>query len=766
MANSSWRYIGKRIRRKEDLRVLLGETRYVDDINDKRPLLLGILRSQYAKAGFKVDFSSIREDPRVLLCISGEDIDRDTREIPLISAPSGCKKLPWKALAIGKTNFVGEPLAAIVIEGDAYQLYDILEQIAISYEPEEPLTDAIKAMNANQTIHQKLESNVVYSTELKRGDVESAFADADAIISETFSITRQYGAAMEPRGAIADYERSSSQLTVYSSTQWPHFVRTLLAETLNHPESKIRVIAPDVGGGFGNKQDLYREEVLVSYAAKKLGRRVKWTATRSEDFTSTVHSGDQIHYAEIAVSKEGQILALRDHIIADVGSYGPMSLGPPYLTLLNMTGPYMIENVAIRLDCVATNKTPVGAYRGFGQQQAAFVLERLVDEAAIRLGLDSITIRKINVAKSFPYRTATGRVIDTGDYVSMLKEAENILKSLSQSRSERPDEILSVGIAFGFESAGIGPSFIQAASGARHKGYESMTVRILPDGMVEVLTALSPHGQGLETTLSQVCADLLGISPEEVEVRHGDTLATPYGYGTWGSRSAVVGAGALYRCVEQLKAQMLLVASKFYDVPIHSLVFEEGMVKHKDDPSRSITLKQLAKIAYEAVAIPAPLEATSVYEPEGLTVSGGLHLVLVSIDKETSAVRILNYTDIEDSGVMINPDIVEGQLHGGITQGIASFLFEGLQYSEEGQLLTNSFMEYLIPTAKEVPNFDIKHLDSPTNLNPLGIKGIGESGIVGPSAAIANAIRRATLHQNPNLKFNSTPFLPFILRSE
>ncbi|MEM3267868.1 MAG: molybdopterin cofactor-binding domain-containing protein [Conexivisphaerales archaeon] len=376
--------------------------------------------------------------------------------------------------------------------------------------------------------------------------------------------------------------------------------------------------------------------------------------------------------------------------------------------------------------------------------------------------MDPITIRRINVVKRFPYRTATDRVIDTGNYVAMLDEGEGIMKKYSNVKSDDDSEVLGVGLAFGFESSGIGPSFIQAAAGARHKGYETMTVRILPDGKVEIFTALSPHGQGLETTLSQVCADLLGISPDDVEVRHGDTMSTPYGYGTWGSRSAVIGAGALYSCVEQLKAQMILVASKFFGVPIHSLVYEDGKLRHESDVSKILTLRQLAKIAYDALIIPAPLEATSVYEPEGLTVSGGLHVVLLSVNKETGITRILRYTCVEDSGLMINPDVVEGQLHGGITQGISSLLMEGLHYTEEGHLTTNSFMEYLIPTAMEVPNFEIKHIDIPTNLNPLGIKGIGESGIIGPSAAIANGIRRAL---PDSIKVNSTPFYSYQLWS-
>lgn len=517
----------------------------------------------------------------------------------------------------------------------------------------------------------------------------------------------------------------------------------------------VRVIAPDVGGGFGNKQDLYREEVLVSYAAKKLARPVKWVATRSEDFISTVHSGDQIHKAEMALSRDGSILALKDHFVADVGAYGPMSLGPPYLTLLNMTGPYRIDNVDIETKCVVTNKVPIGAYRGFGQQQAAFVLERLVDEAARTLGMHPIQIRRVNAVDTFPYKTATGRVIDTGNYTSMLQKAEQTFKQFSELRLG-PYYMHGVGVAFGFESSGIGPSFIQNSSGARHKGYETMTVRIHPDGKIEIFTALSPHGQGLETTLSQVCADLLGVRPEDVVVRHGDTMSTPYGFGTWGSRSAVLGAGALMRCVEQLKGQMILVVSKLFDEPMSELKYQQGEVV-SEKSGRRISLKRIAKLAYEAFAVPAPLEATSVYEPKGLAVSGGIHVVAVAVDIESFQCKIIAYANIEDSGRMINPDIVEGQLHGGIAQGIATALLERLVYSPDGQLLTNSYLEYLIPSAKELPSYQVEHMDKPTDTNELGVKGIGESGIIGPSAAIANAICDAL--KEHKIKVNKTPVL-------
>jgi len=732
------------MKRKEDPRVLLAETKYVDDIELPRMAHIGFVRSPYAHAKIlRIDYSAIEDDPRILMLLTAQDLASCTNYMPLIQAPPGCKNPRVYPLAGSKVTYMGEAVAAVVTES-RYDVPDLVEKITVEYEPLPALTEAESALDQKENlIYEFWEDNVAFKTNFEKGNVNEAFSSAFEVVDERFHITRQYGAAIEPRGVISNFERGSGRLTVISSTQWPHFLGTLLSETLKYPENLITVIAPDVGGGFGNKQDIYREEVIASVASMKLGRPVKWVATRTEDFQSTVHSGDQSHNAEIALTRNGTILGFRDRIVADIGAYGPMSLGPPLLTVISMPGPYAIPNVQIRLDCVVTNKVPLGAYRGFGQQQAAFVLERLVDEAAARLGLDPIEIRERNIITKFPYQSPTGRLIDSGNYLGMMEKGL-LASSYNKLFSDGSDGTVlrGVGVAFGFEGGGIGPSVVQTSTGARHKGYENMTLELLPDGNLAFYTSLSPHGQGLETTLSQVCADLMGVTPERVSIIHGDSKKAPYGFGTWGSRSAVLGAAGLHKCSLQLKASLLRIASRAMGVPEEELIYQNGFVKKRNSDDVGMSLKQLARYVYEGNS-DAELRITVKYEPPSLTVSGGFHIAAVDVDTETGVVKVVKYLMVDDSGVMINPSVVEGQLLGGIAQGMGTALLEGLTYSDEGQLLTTSFLEGMIPSAMEVPEVELLHYDTPTPANQLGIKGMGESGIIGPSAAIANAISNA-----------------------
>ncbi|PSN84847.1 hypothetical protein B9Q02_08560 [Candidatus Marsarchaeota G1 archaeon BE_D] len=749
-----WQLIGKEVKRKEDLRVLLAETRYIDDIKPQNVLYMGFLRSSVPHAYLKkVDTSELIH--KVELCITGEQIAKHTREMPLISFPEGARKPVYYALAHKKVRFVGEPVVAFVTK-NLYETEELADLVSVDYEVLPPVLSLEEALSKDSPkLFENWEDNVAYTRKLKTGRVEEVFENAPILLKRRFELQRQYGAPIEPRGALATFERSSGVLTLYSSTQWPHFVRTLLSEVLNYPEHKIRVVAPDVGGGFGNKQDFYREEVLVSYAAMKLGKPVKWVATRSEDMFSTVHAGEQIHEVEIAAKKDGEILGLRDRFYADLGAFGAMSLGPPTITFVSMSGPYKISNIELELTCYVTNKTPTGAYRGFGQAQASYVLERMVDELSYELKIDPLELREKNVVTEFPYKTPLGRVIDSGDYLGMIQIAKKLVRSLETPNS-------AIGVAFGFESGGIGPSSIQDSVGARHRGYDSMTLRVTPDGKIEIYTGLSPHGQGLETTLSQLAAHLFGVSVDDVSVHHGDTQSTPYGFGTWGSRSAVLGAGALLECYEKIRKKLLEVCSKTFDQPLEKLVFENGVVTRKDTKQRVCTLSEVARLAYRSHdEFEAGLEVTVYYEPKGLTVSGGLHIAFVTVDQETLEPKILKYVMIDDCGFMLNPMIVEGQLHGGLAQGFGSALLEEFVYSKDGQPLSLGFMNYSLPTSIDTPSFTLVHHDSPTPLNPLGVKGMGESGIVGPSAAIANAIFRAL---QGKAKLTKMPFKPWELR--
>jgi carbon-monoxide dehydrogenase large subunit len=751
------------MKRKEDLRVLLAKTEYLDDINLPGLLHLGFYRSPYAHARIRnIDTSELKQDSRVVDCITGKDISGSTNPMPFITAPTGCLKPAIYPLALGKVRFVGEPVAAAVVS-DRYSLEDVLENLNADFEILPPVRSIEDAANGTTRLYEDWDSNVAYKAYLEHGEVDRAVKEAHTVISEKFEIGRQYGACMETRGVIADYDESDDVLTVRSSTQWPHFVSRLLAETINHPENKLRVIAPDVGGGFGNKQDFYREEVVVSQMAKKLRRPIKWVASRREDMSSTVHSRDQIHRARIALSREGKILGMSDEILADLGAYGPMSLGPATTTFISMTGPYDIQNLRLEMSCLVTSRVPTGAYRGFGQPEAAFVLERLLDLAAQELSIDKAEIRRRNIVRHFPYNCPTGRILDSGDYLRMLDRGLELSEydSIKTRMKGTSGEKIGIGISFGFEGTGLGPSRIQDLAGARHKGYDSVTLRILPDGKATILTGLSPHGQGLETTLSQLCADFLGIDLEGVRVVRGDTLTSPYGHGTWGIRSAVLGAGALLKCVEKVKQKMIAITANKLQTDKELLEFKYGAVYSRESKEPAYTLQTLARMAFDDESLPQGavpgFEATANYEPSEFAVAGGFHVVAVAIDPETLMVRVLKYVVVHDCGLMLNPLIVEGQLQGGIAQGIGGALLEEVSYDQDAQLQTTTLMDYLIPSAVDVPDFELAHTVTPSPSNTLGIKGMGESGIIGPAAAINNAICDA---MGLAMKLNRTPVNP------
>ncbi len=724
---------------------------------------LGFYRSPFAHARIKnVIVTQPNGEGQVLDWVTGKELMGASNPMPFISAPEGCLKPAIYPLAVGKVRYVGEPIAVVAGTG-RYSVEDAIEKVDADLEILPPIKDIEDALKGSSRLYEDWGSNVAYRQTLEHGRADAAFRGAHTVISEKFEICRQYGAAMEPRGVIAEYDDSDGVLTLTSSTQWPHFVSRLLSETLNHPENKIRVVAPDVGGGFGNKQDFYPEEVVVAYMAKKLRRPVKWLPARQEDMSSTVHSRSQIHHAELALSPEGKILGLRARIVADLGAYGPMSLGAPTITFLSMTGPYDVENLSLDMQCVVTSRVPTGAYRGFGQPEAAFVLERLMDIGAEELKIDKAEIRRRNLVRKFPYETATGRVLDSGDYALMLDRGLELsgYSSLKRSARERQGKLLGVGLSFGLEGAGIGPSRLQDAIGARHKGYDSITLRITPDGKATILTGLSPHGQGIETTLSQVCADALGIKMEDIAFVRGDSRTAPYGHGTWGSRSAVLGTGALLQCVEKLKQRMIALAAYKTGKETGALVFSSGVVSVKGAPEQFYTLEELGNLLYDAKGLPpgfeAGPEATAYFEPPGLTITAGFHVAVVEVDPETGEVRIRKYVMVHDCGPMLNPLIVEGQLQGGLAQGIGGALLEEVVYDQEGQLLTSTFMDYLIPTALDVPDFELAHTITPSPYSPFGIKGMGESGTIGPASAINNAVCDAL---GGRLKLNRTPMSP------
>jgi len=683
--------------------------------------------------------------------------------MPLLIEPNGCRNPRTPPLATKKVRFVGEPIMAVAVK-EKYDLEDIIERVQFEYDLLPPVASAEEAMKEDGALlYEEWGENLAYRETVNRGNVEQAFKAAHRVVSGMFEVNRQYGAAMETRGAIADCDESG-RLTLYSSTQWPHFVRTLLAKTLRYPENMIRVIAPDVGGGFGNKQDFYREEVVASIMAIKLRRPVKWVASRYEDMMSTVHAREQVHFGEMAVDRDGRVIGLRDRIIADIGAYGPMSLGPEKVTLKSMCGPYMIENISLDLGCYVTNKVPVGAYRGFGQAEAAFALERLIDLAAEEMRMEPAEIRAKNVVVNFPHQNVLGLLLDSGNYLEMIRRGEeandlNHFRELQRDHMKQ-NRLVGAGFAFGLEAAGIGPSQLLDAEGVMYKGFETMTVKITPDGKVKILTGLSPHGQGLVTALSQVCADEFGTDLENISVEHGDTESCPYGFGTWGSRSAVVGSSALLKCTKSLKEKMKRIAAHLLGVPEESVTFDSGKYYAMGNPEESRSVPEVAGAAYlkGLDGIEPGLEVTMSYEPSELTITGGLHIAEVEVNQETGKVSIMRYIVVHDCGRMINPAIVEGQLHGGVAQGLAGAMLEEVVYDRDGQLLTPTFMDYLVPTAVELPSIELLHLETPSPFNELGIKGMGESGVLAPAAAIANAVSDAL--RPLGVRVNKTPVAP------
>ena len=762
--------VGARVKSVGASRVLLGRTNYVDDIHIPGMLYLSFARSSVSHAKLNsVNLGKVLSEVEVVGAISCADILDEIKPFPILASPKGLRSIKKYPLALGKIRYVGEIVAGILSHSRAFA-EDLSELVEVDYEQLPSVTNPEDAVKQDSPlVIDEWGSNEAFSMKVRRGDVERTFSEADHVVSRRFRIQRQYGAPMEPRGVVADYEPATDSLTLYSSTQWPHIVRTVLSQMLDLGEHKIRVISPDVGGGFGNKQDVYPEEVLAAYFSKKLKRPVKWVAGRSEDMLSTVHARDQIHYFEIASSRDGTLLGVKDRIIADLGAFHTMSLGPQLVSVGALPGAYKIKNWDVSLSCVVTNKTPVGAYRGFGASEANFALERAVDIVSHELRMDPAKLRLKNFISSseFPYETPLGAVYDSGNYAECLMNGlalvgyEKFKESQARLRSEGKFE--GIGLSFVVESTGIGSSRQMALDGFKvYSGFDSATLRIERSGSITVLTGLCPHGQGLDTTLAQVCADEFGVRVEDVRVLWGDTQSAPYGFGTWGSRSAITGSTVVKLSADKVKAKARLLAAHILKVEKDEIRFDSGIFRSGKEPEKSISLFELAEIAYSASDLPVGmepgLEATSFYDPPGPSYSFGVHIALVSVDIETGFVSIKKYFVSHDCGTIINPSIVEGQLHGGVAQGIAGALFEELKYDEDGQFVSGNFMNYLLPTSSDVPDIATSHTVTPSKMNPLGVKGMGEGGAIAPPAAIANAVEDALSHLG--IRISETPLTP------
>jgi aerobic carbon-monoxide dehydrogenase large subunit len=752
----------------------LGNTSYVDDIKLPGMVYLSFARSTVPHARLiNVDTSRSKSEGGVLAVLTEEELHDDVKPFPILAAPDGLRPFSRFPIAQKAVRYVGEIVAAVVGTSRAVA-EDAAESVEVEYETKDPVLDLEHALLDNSSlVYDEWRTNDAYFTEIDAGNIDAAFEKADFVLREKFKIQRQYGSPMEPRGVVASYESATDSITLYSSTQWPHVVRTVISQMLGIGENKIRVIAPDVGGGFGNKQDVYPEEILAVYIARKIRRPVKWVATRSEDALSTVHARDQIHNVEVGVARDGTLLAFKDEIMADLGAFHIMSIGPQLVTVATLPGAYKIRNWKIRLHCVVTNKTPVGAYRGFGASESNFVLERSIDLIAKALKLDPARIRLKNFVESsdFPYVTAIGSTYDSGNYSDCLKKGLELAgyEKFKETQRElrKHGRQVGLGLSFVIESTGIGSSKEMASAGFKvYAGYDNATVRVERSGSVSIFTGLSPHGQGLETTLAQICADEFGIGVQDINVYYGDTQSSPYGFGTWGSRSAITGSSAMKLSIDKIVEKSKMIAGAVLETRKNDIEFIDGNFCSKKKPSKRLSLKQVAEIAYAAKDLPPGvepgLEATSFYDPPSPSYAFGIHIPIVEIEPETGKIKILSYYVVHDCGTMINPSIVEGQLYGGIAQGIGGALLEELKYNSEGQLVSPNFLDYLLPTSNDLLNIEIEHTETPSKINPFGVKGVGEGGAIAPPAAIASAVENALSHFG--VKITETPITPEKIR--
>jgi aerobic carbon-monoxide dehydrogenase large subunit len=740
------KYIGQKVKRTEDPRLIQGIGHYVDDIELAGTLSVIILRSPYAHAKINsININAAKNAPGVVAVYTGKDVEGKIGNVPCAAALPELKVPKYPVLATGKVIFVGQPVAAVVAT-DKYKARDAADLIEIDYDPLDVVHDAESAAQGNSpVIHEEFGTNVAYVHSAGTGDVEAAFKQADKVITQRLNHQRLAPIAMETRGVLAQYFPGEQQLNLWSSTQIPHLLRTQLALMLGIAENRLRVVAPEVGGGFGSKLNVYAEEALTGWISTQLNRPVKWIESRRENVQATIHGRAQVGEVSIAVKNDGTLLGLKYDVTADLGAYHQL-LTPaiPTLTGLMLSGCYKIP--AIQMNCrgVFTNKMSTDAYRGAGRPEATYLIERMMDIIAQELNLDPVELRRKNFPRpeEFPFATATGLFYDSGDYEKALAKAleiANYKKLREEQKSARAQgRVMGIGVSTYVEICAMGPSIALPAG-----GWESATVRVEPTGKVTVMTGISPHGQGEETSFAQIVADMLGVDINDVLVIHGDTSVVQYGIGTFGSRGIAVGGAALAFATEKIVAKAKTLAAHLLGTDEASLTFENGRFAGAPN-DKTCTIQEVALAAYIPHNIPPDFEpglvATHFFEPKNFTFPNGTHICVVEVDRETGDVEILRYIAVDDCGKQINPLIVQGQVHGGIAQGLAQALFEEVVYDENGQLLTGELMDYAVPKAHQLPRYELDHTETPTTVNPLGAKGVGEAGTIGSTPAVANAV--------------------------
>jgi carbon-monoxide dehydrogenase large subunit len=740
-------YVGRAMKRVEDPRLIQGIATYVDDMTLPGLLHAAVLRSPHAHAKIKsVKTDAAKRSPGVVAVLTGADVNDKVGTIPC-AAPMPDQKSPAHTVLAGsRVYFVGHPVA-VVVARDKTAARDALDLIEVDYDPLPAVVDMEKALEKGSPLaHPELGTNQAYTWSLAGGDVDGLFKKADKIVKARMVHQRLIPMAMEPRGCLASWHAGEGTLTLWTSTQVPHLVRTLLPGLVRVPENKTRIVAPEVGGGFGSKLNLYAEEVLVSHLAIRLNAPVKWIEGRRENAAATIHGRDQIGDYEVAVKKDGTILAVKSRTLADMGAYLQL-LTPaiPTLTGLMLGGCYRIKGVKMDVIAVHTNKMATDAYRGAGRPEAIYAIERLVDLVADELGLDPLEVRLKNLPKKseFPFQTATGLSYDSGDYHAALKKAQELAdwKGLLRQRdaARKAGKLFGIGLSTYVEICALGPSKIMAAG-----GWEWGCVRIEISGKVTVITGATPHGQGQETSFAQIAADKLGVPMEDVVVMRGDTAVAHFGRDTYGSRATAIGGTAIVMSIDKIIAKTKTLAAALLKTSPKNVVYKPGLFYDKKKPKNSIGWGALAGEAYIAKNLPPGfepgLEASSFFEPPNCTFPFGTHIAAVEVDPDTGKTRILKYVAVDDCGNQVNPLLVEGQVQGGIAHSLGQVFMENAVYDGSGQLLSGEFMDYAIPRAGDIPDYVIGSTVTPSPSNPLGVKGIGEAGTIGSTPALANAV--------------------------
>jgi aerobic carbon-monoxide dehydrogenase large subunit len=752
------RLVGDRVARREDPRLLTGQGSYVDDHRPARMLYAAFLRSPHAHARIRqLDVSAALELPGVAAVLTGEDLARSSKPVRAASKTPNVKTTSYPPLALGKVRHVGEAVA-MVAAASRYLAEDAVERIVVEYEPLPVVQNVESALDpASPVLHDEAGTNLLVSREFARGDVDAALAGAALVVRERFRFHRHTPVCMENRGCLAEYGTASGALTLRSSAQCPGLVRDVLSDLLDIPEHLVRVIATDVGGGFGAKASLYPEEIATCVMARRLGRPVKWIGDRREDLLATTYAWDEIVDAELGLNQDGTIVGLRAEVTADVGGYSiyPWTAAiEPVQTISFLPGPYRVPTYRGRARGVATNKAPLGPYRGVGRPPAVFVIEGLVDRAARRLGLDPTEIRLRNFIRDedFPYKSPSGIVWDRSSFTESLRKAREALDYKAardeQARARAAGRWVGIGVASYVELTGIGSAIPVSPGMPVSTGTEAATIRFDPAGKVTAVFGVASHGQGLETTLAQIVADEVGVPIEDVRVVHGDTDASPYGTGTYASRSLVLAGGAAILAGRSVREKMLVIAGHLLEADPADVTLADGRYAVRGMPDRSVTVRQIARAAYSGAkqlpkGLEPGLEATRFYDPYYGTASNATHAAMVEIDRATLEVKTLRYVVVEDCGRMVNPLIVDGQVHGGVAQGIGAALLEEIVYDDEGQLLSGTLMDYVVPSACEIPTMEVHHVETPSPVALGGFRGMGEGGTIGAPAAIANAVTDA-----------------------